>query len=748
MTMSEPNVTAAPRITSRPRNTSTGQASACEANAAIVKMIAAQPTKTVAELATLVPLPQDLQIAVAATFTADSLEEVAQFWGRELRWPVRMAFAPYNQVFQSLLDPSSELHREGNALAALLIRPEDWVRYSEDATQRRETMARTTGEFIDALRQAKPSVPVVIYLCPASLGSSDGEAIAAAERQIEEALAGVRGVTVIRAEAALRSYALTEVHDARADGIGHIPFTQSWFAAMGTEVVRRTVGLRRSPLKVIALDCDNTLWRGAVGEEGHLGVRVEGPYRALQDFVAAQADAGVLLCLVSKNETEDVFRVFDHNPGMRLPRDRIAGHRVNWLPKSGNLRSLAAELGLGIDSFAFIDDNPVECAEVRAACPEVLTLCLPQAPEDIPAFLANVWAFDRHNVTDEDRKRGQQMQQNIKREALRKEAGSFSDFLAKLELQIDAAPANDKNMPRLAQLSQRTNQFNNAGVRYDEEKLRRQLAAELHAMAISVRDRFGDYGLVGAVFYRIAASALEVDGFLLSCRVLGRGVEHRLVADLGRAAKSHGLDTVRIAVKKLERNEPFLRFLATLEGAYTDDGSGYVISARVAETARFDPEKNGTGVVVEESTAQTPTTTASGVHVARQAALATVSGWLRRASDIEERLQSQGRRKRGAVGTPPQGEVERAIADIWLRVLRIDAVGRDDNFFEIGGNSLFLVQVNRRLIEHFARDIQITMLFQFPTIASLAGHLGNATKAAGHLGNATKAAEAHAQTQV
>ena len=458
-------------------------ASLAEAYGAIIRMVAAEPAKTVAELATLVPLPRELQIAVAATFTADPLEEVARFWGRELRWPVRMAFAPYNQVFQTLLDPAGELSRDGNSLDVLLIRPEDWVRYQEDPALRRDTMARTTGEFIQAARQAKLSAPLVIYLCPGSPDTQDGEAIATAERQIEDALTGAPGVTVVRAETALRPYAVTEIHDARSDGIGHIPFTRQWFSALGTEVVRRATSRQRTPLKVIALDCDNTLWRGTAGEDGHLGVKVEGPYRALQEFVSAQADAGVLLCLVSKNETEDVFRVFDHNPGFVLRRDQIAGHRINWLPKSGNLRALAAELNLGLDSFAFIDDNPVECAEVQAACPEVLTLCLPKDPDDIPGFLASVWAFDRAQVTDEDRKRGKQIQQNRKREELRQEAGSFEDFLARLELVVDATPADDKTMPRLAQLSQRTNQFNNAGVRYDEAQLRRQLAGQLASCA-------------------------------------------------------------------------------------------------------------------------------------------------------------------------------------------------------------------------------------------------------------------------
>jgi hypothetical protein len=217
-----------------------------DAYAAIVRAVAAEPTKTVAELAALVPTAKELEIGVAATFTADALEEVAAFWARELRWPVRMAFAPYNQVFQTLLDPAGELRRDGNTLSVLLIRPEDWVRYQEDAIQRRETMARATDEFIQTLRRAAITAPLIVYLCPCSPDTLDGDAIAAAERQIENALAGAPGVTVLRAETVLQPYALAQVHDARGDSIGHIPFAQPWFAALGTDIVRRATACCRS----------------------------------------------------------------------------------------------------------------------------------------------------------------------------------------------------------------------------------------------------------------------------------------------------------------------------------------------------------------------------------------------------------------------------------------------------------------------------------------------------------------------
>lgn len=698
-----------------------------EAYSAIVHNVIAEPMKTIAELGVPVLLPRVLQIAVAATFTADTLEETANFWQRELNWPTRMLFAPYNQVFQALMDSTSELRHEDNTLNVLLIRPEDWVRYNEDSELRLNTLSKLTGEFIDAVQQAMLRAPLVIYICPASTGTVDGEAISAAEIRIESELADLAGVTLLRSNALLARYGLTDVHDVQADQIGHIPFTRPWFVAMGTELVRRAASLQRPPVKVIALDCDNTLWRGICGEDGAKGVSVDGPFHFLQKFVAAQADDGVLLCLVSKNEPEDVFRVFDENDGMLLKRERIVGHRINWLPKSANLSALAAELQLGLDSFVFIDDNPVECAEVRAACPEVLTLCLPQEIDAIPAFLQHVWAFDRHQVSTEDRNRVDSYLQQSQREKLQQHTGSFGDFLAKLELQVDIVPAEGDNLLRLAQLSQRTNQFNNSGVRYDETGLRHALAGGLQALAISVRDRFGDYGLVGALCYRIVDSVLHIESFLLSCRVLGRGVEHRMLAELAGSASEHGFESVYIGFNKLPRNQPFRRFLTSLDGIFNEDGTAFVLTAAAAASTCFDPERYGVETL-EKSAA--PTASASDVQVVRQTALVNIADSLHSLDDILTRLDQGKRRVRtSSVNSPPQGDAERAIADIWQDVLRIDELGRDDSFFEVGGNSLLLVQVNSRLMEHFGKDIPITSLFQFPTITSLANHLCNSDAA-------------------
>ena len=165
---------------------------------------------------------------------------------------------------------------------------------------------------------------------------------------------------------------------------------------------------------MIVLDCDNTIWKGVVGEEGVEGIAIPPVWRRLQRFMVELSGKGFLLCLCSKNDESDVLEVFDRRPDMVLKRDHLVSWRINWQPKSENIRSLAQELNLGLDSFIFLDDNPVECAEVRSGCPDVLTLRLP-IEEAIAKFLDHVWAFDRLKVTSEDQQRTAMYKQEVER---------------------------------------------------------------------------------------------------------------------------------------------------------------------------------------------------------------------------------------------------------------------------------------------------------------------------------------------
>jgi FkbH-like protein len=274
----------------------------------------------------------------------------------------------------------------------------------------------------------------------------------------------------------------------------------------------------------------------------------------------------------------------DHHPDMPLKREHLLSWRINWNRKSENLRSLADELKLGLDSFILLDDDPLECAEVQASCPEVLTLQLPPEPHKIAKFLSHVWAFDQLKVTDEDGHRTALYRQSLQSARLQQESLTFTDFLASLNLEVDTSMAAPHQLARVAQLVERTNQFNFTGIRRTEGEIRRLCDAGSHRCLVTrVSDRFGDYGLVGAMIFAAGRDALDVDTCLLSCRVLGRGVEHRMLARLGAIALEHGLDWVAIRFIRTKKNQPALDFLNSIGALYREpleDGFLFRLPAR------------------------------------------------------------------------------------------------------------------------------------------------------------------------
>lgn len=526
-------------------------------------------------------------IALTATFTAEPIAEPLHFWMNELESPCAIKFAPYNQVFQELLDPGSTLSMNSCGLNVVLIRLEDWWHGAkglgigdEDYEGSKARVQRNAKDLHDALTSALSNsrVPFLLCLCPFSELVQRDETLAAffhsLETQISDDLKDFSGIYVITTAETNALYPVKQSDDPKANQVSHVPYTKEYFQALATVIARRFYRIHTPPHKVIVLDCDNTLWQGVCGEDGAMGVSVGSAHGGLQEFVIAQRAAGMLLCLCSKNNEEEVWKVFENNPGMILKREHFTSSRINWQPKSENLRSLSAELQLGLNSFIFLDDSAIECAEVETRCPEVLALQLPEQGTEIKRFLSHVWAFDQLKITEEDRQRSHRYAENTIREELRAQSPRLEDFLAGLELQLEFLPMTKVELPRVAQLTQRTNQFNFTSVRRSENEIERLCSrgiADCHV--IRLRDRFGDYGLVGAMIFERQPGRLEVDNILLSCRALGRRVEHRMLSYLGRMAQQEGCDNVRINFVPTERNKPARDFLESIGAVIeTDDG--------------------------------------------------------------------------------------------------------------------------------------------------------------------------------
>jgi len=439
-----------------------------------------------------------------------------------------------------------------------------------------------------------------------------------------------------------------------------------------------------------------------------------------------QAKAGMLLCLCSKNSERDVMAVFDRRSDMPLKREHLVAWRINWKSKAENIQSLAQELGLGLESFVFIDDNPVDCADVSCNCPAVVTLRLPGDGESLAAFLDHVWAFDRTAATREDRERTRMYQEEARRRQHRSQSLSLKEFIKGLELRVEVAEPAQDQLGRISQLTCRTNQFNFTTVRRSEDEIRGYLQRGARCLTARVADRFGDYGLVGVVLYESRADRYDVDTLLLSCRVLGRGVEHALVSQLGKRALDDGKRFVRFSYSPSERNSPALEFLTSIGNAYRDAAGGsWTFPAEYLASVAYQPDDQAADEQSTDEKAATPPQTFGVDQLpARLRRIAEELHDMRKLAKAIEEHRLGKEPLPVATGGSSASTLETALANIWKKVLGRPRIGVDDNFFDAGGNSLKAVLVVAAIKRELNKALSVVSLFECPTVRLLAARLG------------------------
>jgi HAD-superfamily phosphatase, subfamily IIIC/FkbH-like domain len=652
------------------------------------------------------------RFAVAATFTAEPLERPLLFWGDQLGGEFEVRFAPYNQVLQTLLNPAGEFRANTRGLNVILARLEDLGTNGE--------AEKAAQELVSTIRESAPSLacPLVVALCPPNPECTKNSEWLESHRKVEEMVASAvretRGVHYLPDSEVRRLYPIADYYDSQGEQIGKIPYTEAYYCALATTLVRLCHALYRPPFKVIAVDCDNTLWKGICGEDGPEGVEIDPPRQALQEFLRNQWESGALLCMVSKNNEQDVLDTFAAHPSMPLQLRHFVSNRINWEPKPDNLRSLAEELSLGLDSFIFLDDNPKECAEVAEGAPEVLALPLPERVEEIPHFLNHVWAFDRPVVTEEDRQRNASYAQTLEFGREVKRARNLEEFVAGLNLQVRIEPVSADVLPRAAQLTQRTNQFNCTTIRRTEQELQALMRDGYECRTVDVADRFGEYGITGLVITHRDGDALRVDTFLLSCRVLGRSVEHHIMRWLGEKAAADGLSTVVVPFIPTRKNSPARQFLdAIAESApiSTQEGFEFRFDSTRLKELRYQAPKKSAAPAVEEK--PTPVTAQK-----RSVDYGRIARDYSTVDQIVTAVRSHG----SGPGTAVEGtETEQKILQIWSEILQRPCSSVNDNFFDLGGHSLLVVLLLMRIRETFDVELPVDVVYSGDlTVASLA----------------------------
>lgn len=676
----------------------------------------------------------DWNLALVAGFTLDPIVNGFRRWSEELGLNIVGQIAPYAQILQQTLDPTSLMSQNSDG-SVILLRVSDWLRerskLQSSKQELRQWLEATVQEHVEAIKAHRSHAQgqTLLLLCPSSVTTEiDSSEFEAMERSIQSQLIDVPGLTVLNARDfhVLYDVPNAAIFDTLRDEIAHIPFGDGYYQFLATLMVRFFHRQFSLPKKVIVLDCDNTLWQGVVGELGPNGIEFDAIHHKLHQRLNELSAAGILICLCSKNEEQDVWDVFEQRKDFGLSREQVVAGAINWLPKSQNIQELAETLNLGLDSFVFLDDNPVECAEVRSGCPQVLTLQWPQTSGHADQLLDHLWELDVFNTTAEDKKRTQRYREEFDRQKSRQQAGSFQSFIDSLELNVDIRSLDADDLARASQLTMRTNQFNFTTIRRTESELQELVDNPKYACrTIRVSDRFGDYGLTGFLIVSMNGE-LKVDTFLLSCRVLGRGVEHRMASELGRLALEGGLSSVHWNHIPTERNTPARMFLDQIidEDFKTDAASPCQAVIDAEKLAEFKLETNAAPQeLVAKSTSSPQKQDFSPRERERQIERTASSLSSYRRLDASSELTPNEPGADGAGGMNDD-EVANFVRGIFAKALKCsaDQIVRIDRLDTLGCDSLRIVEITIQLTKRFSW-LPKTLLFEHRSVSDIIGKI-------------------------
>jgi FkbH-like protein len=521
-----------------------------------------------------------LNCALLSSFTLDPVAGLTSAGMDALGLKCQWFVSPFNQYSQVILADNSELASFRPQVVILAVAIEDlleqlpspWIHGEE----RKAEATRRIADFLSVVRKLAERVPSAtifahdfLPLAPqgqpilaGQSGTSLRQMAREANNSLEKLASECRNVRVVSLSDVFRALPHADLCDPRFFYVAKMRLGRQAMEALAEHccrLLRAYAGLRK---KCLVLDLDNTLWGGILGEDGveNLQLSDDGPGKAFQDMQRILLDyyeTGTLLAICSKNDEPLAIAAIRDHPGMLLRERHFAAIRINWEDKASNLTAIARELNLGVDSLVFLDDSAFECAEVRRVAPQVTVLQMPADPADYPAFVAQLPYFDALSTTEDDRRRGQMYVEARERRTLEQAAGSLEDFLRGLNIQVVVKQADRQLVPRLAQLSQRTNQFNLTTRRYTESDLLVLLQnSNWRLYGVLTSDRIGDSGVSGAAFVQLdpVAGIARLDTFLVSCRVLGRGVESAFLAGVCSGLQAIGIATLEAEYLPTEKN--------------------------------------------------------------------------------------------------------------------------------------------------------------------------------------------------
>jgi FkbH-like protein len=512
----------------------------------------------------------NLNIAILRNVMVESLVPYLKFLAYDMGFAAEVRMGGYDNIVQESLGTYAGVLKKETDCVFIFMRLENlsWDlarRFAAMTTEQVQNEVARIQEIITStlagIRQQTDGMilwhgfEIPLYsglgIWDSQISSGQVGVISALNEFLQTALRSVPNAYYVDLNRCLARVGGKAFYDERYWHIGRAPYSREALCEIASEDFKFIRSLQGKSKKCLVLDCDNILWGGVIGEDGLSGIRLGktypgSPYHEFQQEALNLFNRGILIALCSKNNAEDVWEVFRTHPDMVLKEKHIAAAEINWEDKATSLRRIAAHLNIGLDSLVFIDDSEFEINLVRGAIPEIAVLHFPKDKAvEYRNMLASCGLFDTLTLSAEDRERGAMYQTEAQRKQLQTQALDLETYLRSLEMVIEVKLADDFTLPRIAQLTQKTNQFNLTTRRYSEADIKRYMEAkDVDVLSLRVMDKFGDSGLVGVCVLKYIDQEAVFDTFLLSCRVLGRGVEDVFVIQALKLAKQRGCEAV------------------------------------------------------------------------------------------------------------------------------------------------------------------------------------------------------------
>lgn len=533
-------------------------------------------------------MPQKkIQVAFLSMFTIKGLKEVLTVKAFEEGIGIECYEGAYRQVVQEAIGWDRETMKPDITFvlwdAESLLGDYYVDAYKYTVSERREYVEDKWKEFQQYVNLLEQNIPGILvfhnfeYPDVSPLGIMETkqefglmESMEYLNRSLAEYCRNKNSVYIFDYAGFKTRYGGALLRDEKMYYLGDMKISMEGLILLADEYLSYIRTLAGKSRKCLVLDLDNTLWGGIVGEDGmeriKLGPDYEGKaYREFQIYIKSLLHRGVILAVNSKNNYEDAMEVLENHPYMVLRKEDFAAFKINWQDKVSNMRELAEELNIGLDSMVFVDDDRVNCELMETGLPMVKTIHLNGNPVTYVNVLKGLTDFNMLSFTEEDRMKNEQYRSQVLRNELKSNTATLEDFIRSLEIRTKFEEMNDSNIGRISQLTMKTNQFNLTTRRYTESDLERLKQSGYKTLCLHVSDRYGDNGICGVLIYKTEKEEIMVDTMLLSCRVMGRKIEDQYFRFLEETAEKKGLSVITGEYIPTPKNRP-------VEGLYQEQG--------------------------------------------------------------------------------------------------------------------------------------------------------------------------------